>query len=171
MRFKYSLILSISTSVALLLYPAKVKAQFDPNFINQQTPQSPVNIPNNTSNINIPTSTFPLGDFNQQGGIINNNGSLGQTNNCGRSCINFYTDFSRNDSRFGVNLSIPLSEPSNELSTAQSKRTLYDVESGFIKGISEACLAKDIIRAELNAKGLARVWNVDYKTLLRPSCG
>jgi hypothetical protein len=112
-----------------------------------------------------------LGDFNQQGGIINNNGSLGQTNSCGRSCVNFYTDFSRNDSRFGVNLSIPLSASENELNSAQSKLTLYNVESGYIKAISEACLAKDIIRAELSAKGLARVWNVDYKTLLRPSCG
>ncbi|WP_434683818.1 hypothetical protein [Pseudanabaena minima] len=111
-----------------------------------------------------------MGDLTQQG-IINNNGSLGQINNCGRACLNFYTDFSRNDSRFGVNLSIPLFAPENELSSAQSKRTLYDVESGYIKAISEACLAKDIIRAELNAKGLARVWNVDYKTLLRPSCG
>jgi len=140
----------------LLIIPTPVNAQ-----IEQAIP-----------NIQIPTNTtaIPLGDINQQGGIINNNGSLGQTNSCGRSCINFYTDFSRNDSRFGVNLSIPLSEPSNELSSAQSKRTLYEVEAGFIKAISEACLAKDIIRAELNAKGLARVWNVDYKTLLRPSC-
>jgi len=140
----------------LLIIPTPVNAQ-----IEQAIP-----------NIQIPTNTtaIPLGDINQQGGIINNNGSLGQTNSCGRSCVNFYTDFSRNDSRFGVNLSIPLSEPSNELTTAQSKRTLYEVESGFIKAISEACLAKDIIRAELNAKGLARVWNVDYKTLLRPSC-
>ena len=126
-------------------------------------------VPLNTSNF-IPSTNYPLGDLTQQG-IINNNGSLGQTNNCGRACINFYTDFSRNDSRFGVNLSIPLSAPENELTSAQSKRTLYEVESGFIKAISEACLAKDIIRAELSAKGLARIWNIDYKTLLRPSCG
>ena len=140
-----------------LVIPSSVNAQ-----IEQSIPD--IQIPTNTT-------TIPLGDINQQGGIINNNGSLGQTNSCGRACINFYTDFSRNDSRFGVNLSIPLFAPENELTNAQSKRTLYEVESGYIKSISEACLAKDVIRAELSAKGLARVWNVDYKTLLRPSCG
>jgi hypothetical protein len=150
------------TAFILLLIPISVNAQEE-----QTIPQPQIPLNNSTLN---PSINYPLGDLTQQG-IINNNSSLGQTNNCGRSCINFYTDFSRNDSRFGVNLSIPLSEPSNELTTAQSKRTLYEVESGYIKAISEACLAKDIIRAELSAKGLARVWNVDYKTLLRPSCG
>ncbi len=160
MLLKHSHI-SITASI-LLLIPISVNAQEE-----QTIPQAQIPLNNSTLN---PSINYPLGDLTQQG-IINNNGSLGQTNSCGRSCINFYTDFSRNDSRFGVNLSIPLSEPSNELSNAQSKRTLYEVEIGFIKAISEACLAKDIIRAELNAKGLARVWNVDYKTLLRPSCG
>lgn len=142
-----------------------IQAQTDPT---SSIPESQIPLNNSTFN---PSINYPFGDINQQGDVINNNGSLGQTNNCGGSCINFYTDFSRNDFRFGVNLSIPLSEPSNELTTAQSKRTLYEVESGYIKAISEACLAKDVIRAELSAKGLARVWNVDYKTLLRPSCG
>ncbi len=159
MLLKHSHI-SITASI-LLIIPISVNAQEE-----QTIPQPQIPLNNSTLN---PSVNYPLGDFNQQG-IINNNGSL-QTNNCGRSCINFYTDFSRNDSRFGVNLSIPLSELSNELSSAQSKLTLYTVETGFIKAISEACLAKDVIRAELNAKGLARVWNVDYKTLLRPSCG
>jgi len=151
---KYTNIFAIS--FFLIIIPTGVNAQIEQTIPNTQIPTN--------------TTTIPL-DINQQGGIINNNGSLGQTNNCGRSCINLYTDFSRNDYRFGINLSIPLSETSNELTTAQSKRTLYEIESGFIKAISEACLAKDIIRAELNAKGLARVWDVDYKTLLRPSCG
>ena len=166
MRFKYSLILSI-----LLLYPAKVQAQFDPNLVNQQPPQSPIDIPNNASNINIPTSSFPLGDINQQGGVINNNGLSGQQINCGKACLYFYSDFSRNDARFGAGINIPLFASENELTTAQSKKTLYDVESGYIKSISEGCQTKDFIRAELSAKGLARIWNVDYKTLLRPSCG
>ena len=108
MRIKYSLILSIGTSVTLLLYPAKLQAQSDPNLINQQTPQSPVNIPNYTPNINIPTSNFPLGDINQQGGIINNNGLSGQQINCGKSSLYFYSDFSRNDARFGAGINIPL---------------------------------------------------------------
>ncbi|MBD2175327.1 hypothetical protein H6F42_00155 [Pseudanabaena sp. FACHB-1998] len=171
MRIKYSLTLSVGTSVTLLLYPAKIQAQFDPNLINQQIPQSLVDSPNNSPNINIPTSNFPLGDINQQGGIINNNGLSGQQINCGRACLYFYSDFSKNDARFGAGINIPLFAPENELTTAQSKKTLYDVESGYIKSISEACQTKDIVRAELSAKGLARIWQVDYKTLLRPSCG
>jgi hypothetical protein len=146
-----------------LFIPISVNAQEE-----QTIPQTQIPLNNSTFN---PSINYPLGDVNQQGGIINNNSSLGQTNNCGRACINLYTDFSRNDSRFGVNLSIPLSEPSNELVSAQSKRTLYEVESGYIKAISEACQVKDSLKAELSAKALSRIWNVDYKTLLRPSCG
>ncbi len=140
------------------------QAQTDPTLSVPQT-----QIPFNTSNF-IPSTNYPLGDLTQQG-IINNNGSLGQTNSCGRACVYFYTDFSRNDARFGAGINIPLFAPENELTSAQSKKTLYDVESGYIKAIADACQSKDLIRAELSAKGLARIWNVDYKTLLRPSCG
>ncbi len=153
-------------SIAILLFmPISANAQVDSNIL-------PTQIPNNSnfSNTGFVSPSSPYGDINQQGGIINNNGSLGQQNSCGRACINFYTDFSRNDSRFGVNLSIPLSTPENELTSAQSKKTLYDVESAYIKAIADACQSKDLMRAKLSAKGLARVWNVDYKTLLHPSC-
>lgn len=168
---KRKIISILSTSATLLIQVETTLAQFDPNLINQIPTENSSSI----SNPNIPPtnypSSLPLGDINQQGGIINNNGSLGSQNSCGRACFGVYTDFSRNDFRFGVNLSIPLFTPENELTSAQSKKTLYDVESGYIKTISEACLAKDIVKAELSAKGLARIWNVDYKTLLRPSCG
>ena len=160
MPLKHSYV-SITASI-LLLIPISVKAQ-----VEQTIPQPQIPVNNSTLN---PSINYPLGDLTQQG-IINNNGSLGQTNNCGRACINFYSDFSRNDSRFGVNLNIPLSEPSNELIRSQSKRTLYEVESGYIKSISDACQVKDSIRAELSAKALGRIWGVEYKTLLRPSCG
>jgi hypothetical protein len=151
------------TNFFLLLISTSANAQIEPPIPN-------IEIPNNStlSNTSFSTPTLPLGDINQQGGIINNNGTLGQTNNCGRACINFYTDFSRNDFRFGANLSIPLFVPENELTSAQAKRTLYDVESEYIKTISEACQSKDFIRAELSVKGLARIWNRDYKSL---SCG
>jgi len=168
MNLKY--ISSLITIASLSIQAQSALAQFEPNLVNQNSTVNPSNIfnPNDSSTI---YPSLPLGDINQQGGIINNNGGLGQQNSCGRACINFYTDFSRNDSRFGVNLSIPLFAPENELTSAQSKRTLYDVESGYIKAISDACQAKDIVKAELSAKGLARIWNVDYKTLFRPSCG
>lgn len=151
------------TVFVLLLIPVSVNAQE-----NQNIPQPQIPLNNSTFN---PSMNYPLGDVNQQGGIINNNGLSGQQINCGKACIYFYTDFSKNDARFGAGINIPLFAPENELTTAQSRKTLYDVESGYIKSIAEACQTKDIIRAELSAKGLARIWNVDYKTLLRPSCG
>jgi len=162
----------LAASATLLIQAETALAQSDPNLLNQ----TPTENPNSISNPNIPPanypSSIPLGDINQQGGIINNNnGVLGQQINCGRACLYFYTDFSKNDARFGAGINIPLFAPENELTGAQSKKTLYDVESGYIKTISEACLAKDIVKAELSAKGLARIWNVDYKTLLRHSCG
>ena len=40
----------------------------------------------------------------------------------------------------------------------------------ILDAIADACQSKDAIRADLSAKGLARIWNVDYKTLLRSSC-
>jgi hypothetical protein len=91
MLLKHSHI-SITASI-LLLIPISVNAQEEQTIIQPQ-------IPLNNSNVN-PSINYPLGDLTQQG-IINNNGTLGQPNSCGRSCINFYTDFSRNDSRFGV---------------------------------------------------------------------
>jgi hypothetical protein len=42
--------------------------------------------------------------------------------------------------------------------TEQKERTLYDVESGYIKTISEACQSKDFIRAELSAKRMFEKW-------------
>ncbi len=168
---KRKIISILSTSATLIIQTETALAQFDPNLINQ----TPTESPNSISNPNIPPanypSSLPLGDINQQGGIINNNnGTLGQQINCGRACLYFYTDFSKNDARFGAGINIPLFAPENELTSAQSKKTLYDVESGYIKAIADACQSKDLMRAELSAKGLARIWNVDYKTLLRPSC-
>jgi len=162
MRQKFQrFILSIAITVVSSFYSNAVQAQSA-----QQNIQNPTDL----SNLIPPTNpTFPYGDINQQGGIINN-GINGQSN-CGRACLGFYTDFSRNDTRFGINLSIPLSAPENEVTSAQAKRTLYDVEAGYIKGIAEACQSKDYLRAELNAKGLARVWSItDPKALLSNSC-
>ncbi|MDK2408585.1 hypothetical protein QHH11_09915 [Aphanizomenon sp. PH219] len=167
----------LAISATLLIHPTIAKAQVEEISVNQQPTQIPTGVLNNASNLytsptNYPSpTTYPYSDITQQGGIINNNGTLGQINNCGRACINFYTDFSRNDYRFGANLSIPLFAPENEITSAQSKKTLYDVEMGYIKSIADACQAKDRIRVELSAKGLARIWNLDYKTLLHPSCG
>ncbi|WP_143046350.1 hypothetical protein [Trichormus sp. NMC-1] len=62
-------------------------------------------------------------------------------------------------------------ETNRQLVDIQKQRSESEITSNYIKIIADACQAKDLIRAELNAKGLARIWNVDYKTLLHPSCG
>ena len=62
-------------------------------------------------------------------------------------------------------------ETNRQLIDIQKQRSESEIASNYIKAIADACQAKDSIRAELSAKGLARIWNVDYKTLLLPSCG
>ena len=62
-------------------------------------------------------------------------------------------------------------DTNRQLIDIQKQRSESEITSNYIKAISDACQVKDSIRAELSAKGLARIWNVDYKTLIRPSCG
>lgn len=62
-------------------------------------------------------------------------------------------------------------DTSRQLVDIQKQRSESEIATTYIKSISDACQAKDSIRAELSAKALGRIWNVDYKTLLRPSCG
>ena len=62
-------------------------------------------------------------------------------------------------------------DTNRQLIDIQKQRSESEIATNYIKAISDACQAKDSIRAELSAKALGRIWNVDYKTLLRPSCG
>jgi hypothetical protein len=62
-------------------------------------------------------------------------------------------------------------DTNRELINIQKQRSESEIATNYIKAISDACQAKDSIRAELTAKALGRIWNVDYKTLLNPSCG
>ncbi len=62
-------------------------------------------------------------------------------------------------------------DTNRQLVDIQKQRSESEIATTYIKSIADACQAKDSIRAELSAKALGRIWNVDYKTLLRPSCG
>ncbi len=62
-------------------------------------------------------------------------------------------------------------DTNRQLVNIQKQRSESEIVTNYIKAISEACQAKDSIRAELTAKALGRIWNIDYKTLLNPSCG
>ncbi|MTJ15845.1 MULTISPECIES: hypothetical protein [unclassified Dolichospermum] len=59
-------------------------------------------------------------------------------------------------------------ETNRQLVNIQKQRSESEIGRDYIKMIADACQAKDLFRAELTAKGLARIWNVDYKGL---SCG
>jgi hypothetical protein len=61
-------------------------------------------------------------------------------------------------------------ETNRQVIDIQKQRSESEIATNYIKAIADACQSKDAIRAELSAKGLARIWNVDYKTLLRSSC-
>lgn len=62
-------------------------------------------------------------------------------------------------------------DTNRQLIDIQKQRSESEIATNYIKSISDACQAKDSIRAELNAKALGRIWNVNYKTLLNPNCG
>ncbi len=62
-------------------------------------------------------------------------------------------------------------DTNRQLVDIQKQRSETEIATNYIKAIADACQSKDSIRAELTAKALGRIWNVDYKTLLRPSCG
>ena len=53
----------------------------------------------------------------------------------------------------------------------QRQRNEFEIISNYTKLIKEACQARDFITAELNARGLARILDVDYKVLLENRCG
>jgi len=61
-------------------------------------------------------------------------------------------------------------ETNRQLVDIQKQRSESEIATNYIKAIADACQVKDSIRAELNAKGLGRIWNVDYKTLINSNC-
>jgi hypothetical protein len=62
-------------------------------------------------------------------------------------------------------------ETNRQMMDIQRQRNEFEIANNYIKLISEACQARDFSTAELNARGLARIWNQDYKALLGNSCG
>lgn len=61
-------------------------------------------------------------------------------------------------------------ETNRQMMDMQRQRNEAEISSNYIKLISEACQARNFITAELNARGLARIWNQDYKVLLENYC-
>jgi hypothetical protein len=62
-------------------------------------------------------------------------------------------------------------ETNRQMVDMQRQRNEFEIANNYIKLIKEACQARDFITAELTARGLARIWNEDYKDLLRNHCG
>jgi hypothetical protein len=123
---------------------------------------------NNYANVNstVGTLNYPSCNGSCAFGILRtspSNGINGTTGNQIEAVIGVIHSFNSPDQTNA--------DTNRQLVDIQKQRSESEITSNYIKAISDACQAKDSIRAELSAKGLARIWNVDYKTLIRPSCG
>jgi len=61
-------------------------------------------------------------------------------------------------------------ESNRQIVEIQQQRSENEIASIYIKAIADACQTKDLIRAELSAKALARIWAVEYVSLLSHNC-
>jgi hypothetical protein len=123
---------------------------------------------NNYANVNsnVGTLNYPSCSGSCAFGVLRtspNNGINGTTGNQIEAVIGMIHSFNSPDQTNA--------DTNRQLVDIQKQRSESEITSNYIKAISDACQSKDSIRAELSAKALARIWNVDYKTLLRPSCG
>jgi hypothetical protein len=143
-------------------------------------------IPNSTSTTTTPTALIQTGTNNYANVNSQSTGALNYPN-CGGTCAfaimrttpaNNINGIINNqiEGVFGLIHTFNSPDQTNadtnrQLVGIQKQRSESEIETNYIKLISDACQAKDSIRAELSAKALGRIWNVDYKTLLNPSCG
>lgn len=123
---------------------------------------------NNYANVNsnVGTLNYPSCSGSCAFGVLRtspSNGINGTTGNQIEAVIGIIHSFNSPDQTNA--------DTNRQLVDIQKQRNESEITSNYIKAISDACQSKDSIRAELSAKALARIWNVDYKTLIRPSCG
>ncbi len=123
---------------------------------------------NNYANVssNVGTLNYPNCNGSCAFGILRtspSNGINGTTGNQIEAVIGVIHSFNSPDQTNA--------DTNRQLVDIQKQRSESEIATNYIKAISDACQARDSIRAELSAKALGRIWNVDYKTLLRPSCG
>jgi hypothetical protein len=154
----------------------------------QTTPETPVNSTNSATPNAItvtPTTLLQTGNNN----YANVNSNLGALNypNCGGTCAfaimrttsnnNNFNGTTNNqiEGVFGVIHSFSSPDQTNaqsnrQLVNIQQQRSESDIVSNYINTIADACKSKDMVRAELTAKALARIWKEDYQSLLNRNC-
>lgn len=136
------------------------------------TTESPDPVATETSDLGIiPSDPLIYGDINQQGGIINNGF---QAVNCGNAC--FYSYFEINklqtfsgeniETKLGVGINVPLSNANSSLTQAQADQIKNQDAHTYIDALNTACQAKNFFAVELNARGLARIWGINYQTFV-----
>ena len=182
------------TVVALLTYLICFSVNVDrASAAGSSDPQPPIDPSSvasptiqNAGALTITPTTLQQTGTNNYANVNSSTGTLNAPN-CAVSCIYgvFRTSPTNNfngtvgnqiEAVFGIIYSFNSPDQTNadtnrQLVDIQKQRSESEIATSYIKAISDACQAKDSIRAELTAKALGRIWNVDYKTLLRPSCG
>lgn len=130
-----------------------------PTTVLQTGTNNYANLNSTTGSLNYPACNGTCGFAIMRTSPINNNGSV---SNQVEGVIGVIHAFSSPDQTNA--------ETNRQMIEIQKQRSEHEIAMNYQKAIADACQSKDLIRAELSAKGLARIWNVDYKTLLRPSC-
>ena len=150
------------------------------------TTPEPTPTPQSTDSLTVTPTTFLQTGTNNYANVNSSTGALNYPN-CGGTCAfaimrttpaNNINGTMSNQIEGVIGLIHTFNSPdqtnadtNRQLVDIQKQRSESEITTNYIKAIADACQSKDSVRAELTAKALGRIWNVDYKTLLHPSCG
>ena len=175
----YLICFSVNVDRASAAGSSEPQPTIDPSSVASPTIQ-------NAGTITVTPTTLQQTGSNNYANVNSSTGTL-NVPNCIGSCIygvlrtsptNNFNSTTGNQIEAVIGVSYSFNSPdqtnadtNRQLVDIQKQRSESEIATTYIKSISDACQAKESIRAELSAKALGRIWNVDYKTLLRPSCG
>ena len=187
-KYKNRILFAVLTSLFFFYINTEKALSGGGDVTQSTTEQASVSSPitQNPGSVTVTPTTLLQTGSNNYANVNSNIGSLNYPN-CGGSCgfaimrttpTNNINGTSSNQIEGIIGVIHSFSSPdqknaetNRQLIDIQKQRSESEIASNYIKAIADACQAKDSIRSELSAKGLARIWNVDYKTLLHPSCG
>ena len=187
-KYKNRILFAVLTSLFFFSINTEKALSGGGDVTQSTTEQASVSSPitQNPGSVTVTPTTLLQTGSNNYANVNSNIGSLNYPN-CGGSCgfaimrttpTNNINGTSSNQIEGIIGVIHSFSSPdqknaetNRQLIDIQKQRSESEIASNYIKAIADACQAKDSIRSELSAKGLARIWNVDYKTLLHPSCG
>ena len=180
-QLQYVVITVVATSCIFLGIRNIALAQPIPTTTPKPTPT-----PQSTDSLTVTPTTFLQTGTNNYANVNSSTGALNYPN-CGGTCAfaimrttpaNNINGTMSNQIEGVIGLIHTFNSPdqtnadtNRQLVDIQKQRSESEITTNYIKAIADACQSKDSVRAELTAKALGRIWNVDYKTLLHPSCG